>query len=319
MSFVSVVIPTYNRAALVARAIQSVLDQTYPHLELIVVDDASTDNTEQALQRFSDPRIRYVRLSTNLGGSAARNTGIEGARGDFVAFLDSDDEWRPERLARQVPQLISAPSTVGVFYCARHVVEGSAIVSERWVTYEGRVRDRLLSGWCPTFMSAAIVRRSLLSRYRFDATLAGFQDYDLWLALSDVTEFRHLPEALVLAHRHEGERLTTDVGPRQRALRTLENKWRARLSEEELLLFQSFLNKHRRDLEFQELVQTVRGKDLLAMSQILARGHGAGFTWRMLLGVGLRAHLGQSISQRLRIWNHKRFGRFVGSYPENRL
>jgi len=90
---VSVIIPTYNRAHLVGRAIRSVLNQTYQDFEIIVVDDCSTDNTEEIVKGFNDHRIRYMRHDRNRGGSAARNTGIKASQGKYIAFLDSDDEW----------------------------------------------------------------------------------------------------------------------------------------------------------------------------------------------------------------------------------
>ena len=89
---VSVIIPTYNRAHLVGRAIRSVLNQTYQDFEIIVVDDCSTDNTEEIVKGFNDHRIRYMRHDRNRGGSAARNTGIKASQGKYIAFLDSDDE-----------------------------------------------------------------------------------------------------------------------------------------------------------------------------------------------------------------------------------
>jgi len=91
---VSVIIPTYNRAHLIGRAIQSVLNQTYQDFELIVVDDGSTDNTNEVIKEFSqkDKRILYIKHDKNKGGSAARNTGIKAARGEYIAFQDSDDE-----------------------------------------------------------------------------------------------------------------------------------------------------------------------------------------------------------------------------------
>src|SRR5262245_7829489 len=90
---VRIVLPTYNRAALLPRAIRSVLRQTYSDFELIVVDDGSEDATADAIQCFADPRLRYLRLPSNRGAGAARNAGIRMARAAFIAFQDSDDEW----------------------------------------------------------------------------------------------------------------------------------------------------------------------------------------------------------------------------------
>jgi len=100
---VSVIIPTYNRAHLVGRSIQSVINQTYQDFEIIVVDDGSTDNTEDIIKEFQkkDKRIKHIKHNKNKGGSAARNTGIRAARGEYIAFLDSDDEWMPTKLEKQ--------------------------------------------------------------------------------------------------------------------------------------------------------------------------------------------------------------------------
>lgn len=99
---VSVIIPTYNRAHLIGRAIKSVLNQTYKDFEIIIVDDGSTDKTEEVVKDFKDERVRYIRREKNKGGSAARNTGIKAARGEYIAFQDSDDEWLPEKLEKQM-------------------------------------------------------------------------------------------------------------------------------------------------------------------------------------------------------------------------
>jgi len=104
----SVIIPTYNRAALVPEAMASVLAQTWRDFEVLVVDDASTDGTAEALAAFGS-RIRLLRNTSRLGVAAARNLGISGARGQWLAFLDSDDLWRPEKLARQMVYLAGHP------------------------------------------------------------------------------------------------------------------------------------------------------------------------------------------------------------------
>ena len=152
---ISVVTPTYNRAHLVARAIRSVLNQAYQDFELIVVDDASTDNTEPVVRGFRDPRIRYVRHNENRGGSAARNTGIELCQGEYIAFLDADDEWLPGKLEHQLGVFQRAASDVGLIYSDflriypngrqeryRPVAEGISIgYPSRWLVKREVFRD----------------------------------------------------------------------------------------------------------------------------------------------------------------------------------
>src|SRR6056297_2960635 len=117
MTRVSVIIPTYNRAKTLLRAIDSALAQTIDDLEVVVVDDGSTDNTESVLAAYDDPRVRPVIHETNQGANVARNTGLEHACGEYVAFLDSDDEWHPAKLERQLAVLEERSSDwIGV-YC----------------------------------------------------------------------------------------------------------------------------------------------------------------------------------------------------------
>lgn len=113
---VSVIIPTHNRANLIGKAIDSVLDQTCQDFEIIVIDDGSTDNTAEIVKGFDDFKIHYISHELNRGTSAARNTGIKASRGEYIALLDSDDEWLPEKLDRQVEVLQDEPSEVGVVY-----------------------------------------------------------------------------------------------------------------------------------------------------------------------------------------------------------
>lgn len=112
MELVSVIMPTYNRAALIGDAIQSVLDQTYDHLELLLIDDGSTDNTENVIAQFNDSRLKYVRQE-NKGAAAARNHGLTLRTGVYVAFIDSDDIWFPEKLELEIDVMKSLPE-VGV-------------------------------------------------------------------------------------------------------------------------------------------------------------------------------------------------------------
>lgn len=113
---VSVVLPTYNRARTLARAIRSILTQSYPHFELIVVDDGSKDNTVEVMAEFSDPRVIYHRLDRNQGAAAARNAGMRLARGEFIAFQDSDDEFLSDKLEAQVGAAREAGSDRAVVF-----------------------------------------------------------------------------------------------------------------------------------------------------------------------------------------------------------
>jgi glycosyltransferase involved in cell wall biosynthesis len=129
---VSVVIPTYNRADRLEGAILSAVNQDPGPLEVIVVDDASTDGTDAARLEAIDRRVRVIRHPNNRGSAAARNTGIDAARGDWIAFLDHDDQWLPGKLERQWPQ-IAGLSDSRVFACGNVVFDGGA--------EDGRIRN----------------------------------------------------------------------------------------------------------------------------------------------------------------------------------
>ena len=116
MPQVSVIIPTHNRSEFLGAAIGSVLSQTFQDFELIVVDDASTDTTAEVVASFNDERIKFIRHGMNKGGSVARNTGILNSTGDYIAFLDDDDEWLPAKLSKQIQVLLSSPPEVGCVY-----------------------------------------------------------------------------------------------------------------------------------------------------------------------------------------------------------
>lgn len=115
MSAVSVIIPTFNRSHILPEAIESVLRQTYPRLELLIVDDGSTDDTGEVVSSFKDDRIRMIRHPKNAGVSTARNTGLAEAKGDFVSFLDSDDLWMPEKLALELSFLAEHRDADAIF------------------------------------------------------------------------------------------------------------------------------------------------------------------------------------------------------------
>jgi glycosyltransferase involved in cell wall biosynthesis len=184
MPLVSVIIPTYNRAEKVTRAVSSALSQDFPAMEVVVVDDGSTDGTREALAPFAG-RIRYLRHEANRGVSAARNTGIERSSGPLVAFLDSDDYWLPGKLEIQTRFFRGHPDRV------------ACQAEEIWIRNGRRVNPRknhrkptgdifeASLRLCLVSPSAVMLRRSVLGEVGlFDETLPACEDYDLWLRIS---------------------------------------------------------------------------------------------------------------------------------------
>jgi glycosyltransferase involved in cell wall biosynthesis len=204
---VSVVIPTHNRAHLVARAISSALSQTHRNLEVIVVDDASTDGTDQVLASFADTRLRVVYGSRRGGSAHARNQGINAARGQFVAFLDSDDEWLPEKVERQVAAF-SVPEPPAVVYTGMWSESGGKR-SYDVADPEGYAFDRLLMFAGPITTSGIMVSRERVGdELYFDETVTAFEERDLLLRLSRSAHIGRLPEPLYVFHQHTGERIS---------------------------------------------------------------------------------------------------------------
>lgn len=199
---VSVVIPTYNRAHIVGEAIQSVLDQQYSNLELIVVDDGSGDDTEQAVRPYLS-KIKYLRKS-NGGPASARNHGIAAASGEFVAFLDSDDLYLPGKLARQVRQFQEEPETV-LAYCWFLISDGDGrLRMGRRCRLHGSVYRELL-GECmkgPLYPSAVMIRRTAFEQAgTFDETMRIADDTDLFCRIARLGPIGLIPEPLVQLRR----------------------------------------------------------------------------------------------------------------------
>lgn len=203
---VSVILPTYNRAHLVGRAIQSVLDQTYQDFEIIVVDDGSRDNTEEIINGFTDTRIRYVKHQKNKGGSAARNTGIKLAKGKYIAFQDSDDEWLPEKLEKQMKAFKKASDEVGVVYTGFHRIKDGItyyVPSDDITKKEGNIHNTLLYGNFVTTQVAVVNAECFKKVGMFDESLPRLQDWELWIRISKYYNFSCIDEPLVKSFYQE--------------------------------------------------------------------------------------------------------------------
>ncbi len=207
---VTAITPTFNRARYLAQAIESVLEQGFPGLEHVVVDDGSTDDTEAVVRRHGD-RVRYHR-QPNAGQSAAWNTALSLARGEVVAFLDSDDAWLPGKIARQLPLLEREPRAALLYADVRYVDgEGRPIAEPRLprATPSGRVlRDLLADNFIrtPTVLAR---RRLLLEAGGFRPELVQGNDWDMWLRLATRHEVIHDPVPSALYRLH-GDQMVAD-------------------------------------------------------------------------------------------------------------
>lgn len=228
---VSVIIPTYNRAHLIGRAIQSVLNQTYQDFEIIVVDDGSTDNTKEVVENFrkENKRIRYIWYEKNKGGAVARNIGIRDAKGEYIAFLDSDDEWMPKKIEKQISLFDRCSDSIGVIYCSYYLQEDSFGYIEKASLSNmkrGNVYNFLLNGWCPSSTSFFLLKAQVFKKSGlFDENLCSFQDYDLWIRIAQYYEFEFIEEHLAIKHNHEGSQIAKDLKPRFKGLNMFLKKW----------------------------------------------------------------------------------------------
>ena len=209
---VSAIIPTFNRAQPLIRAVASVLAQSWPNLEVIVVDDGSTNNSAELLHIQFGPSIRILRLPLNRGVSYARNRGIELSRGSFIAFLDSDDLWQPEKTERQLAFMQSEPDIL------------ISQTDEIWIRNGKRVNpckhhqkpsDLIFAECLPLCVvspSAVMMRRRFFAQIgHFDETLPACEDYDLWLRTACRYPIPLLPEKLVIKYGGHDDQLSRTI------------------------------------------------------------------------------------------------------------
>ncbi|MCW8934269.1 MAG: glycosyltransferase [Gammaproteobacteria bacterium] len=225
---ISVVIPTYNCANYLLQAISSVINQSYTDFEIIVVDDGSTDNTKSIIHSISDKRLQYV-IQNNQGASAARNHGLELAKGEFIAFLDADDTWFPDKLKTQIQVFDEFPDATAVFSNFHITTTDGEILSDNGIyqdyaifknerksledlfsfhennIYTGNIFDSLFLG---NFIktSSFMVRRSAIETTGFfDINLITQEDYDLWLRLALTGPFAYINKPLLNRSKRLGQ------------------------------------------------------------------------------------------------------------------
>lgn len=204
---VSVVIPTWNRAHMMERVVATVQAQTLKDLEILIIDDGSTDDTAAVVGALDEPRIRYIPLDRNGGSAYARNRGLREARGEFIAFLDSDDEWFPEKLRLQVDRIRELPESVIAIYTGTETITGKGDPQHFVPSLRGDLRLRLLErNVLHGGGSSMLIRRSAADRAgAFDLDYPAIEDYDYWLRLSALGEIDFVPDVLVRYHNAANE------------------------------------------------------------------------------------------------------------------
>lgn len=197
---VTVIIPTYRRAALVPRAIESVRRQTYRNIEILVVDDGSPDDTADVVRNIPDPRIRYIRHATNKGLPAGRNTGIKAARGEYIAFIDDDDEWRQDKLEIQ----IQAIKDYDAILCMG-VANGYPL---RVHTRPAITLDDLRKG---SFNPSGLLSKTRVLRdVMFDENLRQGEDWDAFIRIGQRYSIGWVAEPLLIYNEGGHERMTNE-------------------------------------------------------------------------------------------------------------
>jgi glycosyltransferase involved in cell wall biosynthesis len=212
---VSVIIPTHNRSDLLVGAIKSALGQTYADLEVVVSDDKSTDNTREIVLSIADPRVKYVFNDGKKGPSATRNKGILAANGEYIAFLDDDDEWLPQKIEKQVALLSSGDPKLCVAYTNRLMINKSTglTFSERPTAevFSGNLLNQLMIK-SPIHTSSVIVKKRCLDEVgMFDESMDYMEDRDMWIRLAMHWDFGYIEEPMVRAYYHGKSHLSLNL------------------------------------------------------------------------------------------------------------
>ncbi|MEO1669288.1 MAG: glycosyltransferase family A protein [Cyanobacteria bacterium J06631_2] len=207
MNKVSIIIPVYNAAKTIVETIDSVRQQTIDDWELIVVNDGSTDNTLEIVAAINEPRLKIISFP-NGGVAQARNLGVAEARGSYIAFLDADDLWVPDKLERQLQALQQTPTAIAAYSWTYFMDEqqgGYVYHSSPSYQYDGDVYPQLLQGdFIHSGSNILVCRRGLSQAGEFDGNCNGCEDWDMWLRLAAIGNFVVIPQHQIIYRRAVG-------------------------------------------------------------------------------------------------------------------
>jgi glycosyltransferase involved in cell wall biosynthesis len=269
MSLISVVIPTYNSEKTIKQTIESVLKQTFYDLELIIINDGSTDSTLEVISQFQDSRIKVFSFD-NAGGNVSRNRGLERATGEFVSFLDADDLWTPDKLESQLIALKENPQAAVAYSWTDYIDEqGKFLLSGTHITAHGKVYEQMLvSNFLENGSNPLIRREALVELGGFDEILTAAQDWDMWLRLAQNFDFIAVPGVQIL-YRISANSLSTNLVRQEKAsLQVLDKACRANTQDLNHLRRKSLTNLYKY-LTCKALQQPLNRKKGLAAARFL--------------------------------------------------
>lgn len=211
---VSVIIPVYNRSETISRSINSALKQDYENTEIIIVDDGSEDDSRKIIESFDDSRIKAIYHDKNQGANAARNTGINAASGDVISFLDSDDEWRQNKLSSDINALKSSTTNCGAVYCGiTHANTKSDTCDANSPIYSGDLTKHLLTqgNFIGSFSALSVTRTAIQQVEQLDERFPSYQDWEFYIRLSTATKFEVIESPLVVRHSGNWNQISDEI------------------------------------------------------------------------------------------------------------
>ncbi len=207
MPILSVIIPTYNRRGSLEKTISTVLSQTFEDYKLIIIDDAGTDDTEDYVRSIKHKHVDYIKHGENLGPSEARNTGIKKCDTKYIAFIDDDDEWLPQKLEKQLKTIESCDPDYGAVYTGYYWIDKDSNKLLKTVLPEkhGSIYSDLLYDNCITGSDSTIfVKRECFENVGlFDSGLRYGEDWEMWLRIADKYKYSYVGEPLAIINDHD--------------------------------------------------------------------------------------------------------------------
>ncbi|MFX1500545.1 MAG: glycosyltransferase family 2 protein [Promethearchaeota archaeon] len=271
---ISVIIPTYNRANLIEFAIKSVLNQSYKNIELIIVDDGSTDSTKKIIDSFKDHRIKYIKQKHSGLPAVARNTGLKNARGEFIAFLDSDDIWFPQKLEKQIKLFYKQKSAILIATNAIIInskfqkVGKRNLKSDKFLSYKDLLENNIVIN------STVLFKKNVINKIGYldsNPLAVGIEDLDYWLR---ILKYKHnsifMTKEILCFYKKDDDSLLRSLSPIKRYLR---HKYLSTKHEydEVLLAKRARINltmKFLIDLEMKRIsIKTIRKKKILFIEE----------------------------------------------------